>query len=142
MAIFELKEDGEILHHSLTIRGLYKYVMECITARPMELRSREKDPVGNQASSATTEQSDQTWASEGKRIPARSRSTTQSEERQDGKVHSSKRKKKVTYFERLGGYLHPRDMRRMVTPISASNEPELIVRRHVMIFNFCPIRAV
>jgi len=47
-----------------------------------------------------------------------------------------------TYRERLGGYLHPRDMRRLVTPFSASNEPELIVRRHVMLFNFDPLRAV
>ncbi|CAB9505377.1 inner membrane magnesium transporter MRS2 [Seminavis robusta] len=48
----------------------------------------------------------------------------------------------VTYRERLGGFLHPRDMRRLVSPFSASNEPELIVRRHVMLLNFDPLRAV
>lgn len=48
----------------------------------------------------------------------------------------------VTYRERLGGYLHPRDMRRLVTPFSASNQPELIVRRHVMLLNFDPLRAI
>jgi magnesium transporter len=48
----------------------------------------------------------------------------------------------VTYRERLGGYLHPRDMRRLVTPFSSSNEPELIVRRHVMLLNFDPLRAI
>jgi Mg2+ and Co2+ transporter CorA len=48
----------------------------------------------------------------------------------------------VTYRERLGGYLHPRDMRRLVSPFSASNEPELIVRRHVMLLNFDPLRAI
>ncbi len=48
----------------------------------------------------------------------------------------------VTYRERLGGYLHPRDMRRLVTPFSTSNEPELIVRRHVMLLNFDPLRAI
>jgi len=42
----------------------------------------------------------------------------------------------------LGSNLHPRDMRRLVTPFSASNEPELIVRRHVMVFNFDPFRAI
>ena len=42
----------------------------------------------------------------------------------------------------LGGYLHPRDMRRMVTPFSVSNEPALIVRRHVMLLNFDPFRAI
>ncbi|VEU35378.1 unnamed protein product [Pseudo-nitzschia multistriata] len=42
----------------------------------------------------------------------------------------------------LGSNLHPRDMRRLVTPFSASNEPELIVRRHVMVFNCDPLRAI
>jgi len=42
----------------------------------------------------------------------------------------------------LGSNLHPRDMRRLVTPFSASNEPELIIRRHVMVFNFDPLRAI
>lgn len=37
---------------------------------------------------------------------------------------------------------HPRDMRRLVTPFSASNEPGLIVRRHAMLLNFDPMRAV
>jgi len=42
----------------------------------------------------------------------------------------------------LGGHLHPRDMRRMVTPFSPANQPALIVRRHVMLLNFDPLRAV
>ena len=48
----------------------------------------------------------------------------------------------VTYRERLGGFLHPRDMRKLVTPFSASNLPELIVRRHAMLLNFDPLRAI
>ena len=48
----------------------------------------------------------------------------------------------ITYRERLGGYLHPRDMRRLVTPFSSTNEPELMVRRHVMLLNFDPLRAI
>lgn len=47
-----------------------------------------------------------------------------------------------TNQQRLGGYLHPRDMRRLVTPFSSSNEPQLIVRRHVMLLNFDPLRAI
>mmetsp|Transcript_25339 Transcript_25339/g.45705 ORF Transcript_25339/g.45705 Transcript_25339/m.45705 type:complete len:673 (-) Transcript_25339:178-2196(-) len=47
-----------------------------------------------------------------------------------------------THRERLGGYLHPRDMRRLVTPFSSSNEPQLMVRRHVMLLNFDPLRAI
>jgi magnesium transporter len=48
----------------------------------------------------------------------------------------------ITYRERLGGYLHPRDMRRLVTPFSGSNEPEFIIRRHVLLLNFDPLRAI
>ena len=49
---------------------------------------------------------------------------------------------KNSHRERLGGYLHPRDMRRLVTPFSSSNEPQLMVRRHVMLLNFDPLRAI
>ena len=48
----------------------------------------------------------------------------------------------VTYRERLGGYLHPRDMRRLVTPFSTSNEPEIIVRRHAILINYDPLRTI
>jgi magnesium transporter len=48
----------------------------------------------------------------------------------------------VTWRERLGGFLHPRDMRKLVSPFSASNEPELIVRRHAILLNFDPLRAI
>jgi magnesium transporter len=47
-----------------------------------------------------------------------------------------------THRERLGGYLHPRDMRRLVAPFSATNEPELIVRRHAILLNMDPLRAI
>jgi magnesium transporter len=48
----------------------------------------------------------------------------------------------ITYRERLGGYLHPRDMRRLVTPFSTTNAPELMVRRHVILLNCDPLRAI
>jgi magnesium transporter len=48
----------------------------------------------------------------------------------------------VTYRERLGAYLNFRDIRKIVTPFSASNEPEIIVRRHVCLINFDPLRAI
>ena len=50
--------------------------------------------------------------------------------------------KLLTHRERLGGYLHPRDMRRLVTPFSSTNEPEIIVRRHVILLNMDPLRAI
>jgi hypothetical protein len=48
----------------------------------------------------------------------------------------------MTYRDRLGGYLHPRDMRKLTAPFSASVEPELMVRRHVVLLNFDPLRAI
>mmetsp|Transcript_12972 Transcript_12972/g.28172 ORF Transcript_12972/g.28172 Transcript_12972/m.28172 type:complete len:385 (+) Transcript_12972:584-1738(+) len=33
-------------------------------------------------------------------------------------------------------------MRRLVTPFSSTNEPQLMVRRHVMLLNFDPLRAI
>jgi hypothetical protein len=48
----------------------------------------------------------------------------------------------MTIRERLGSYFHPRDMRRLVMPFSTSNEPGIIVRRHVMLLNFDPFRAI
>ena len=38
--------------------------------------------------------------------------------------------------------MHPRDLRRLTSPFSASNEPELMVRRHVILCNFDPLRAI
>jgi hypothetical protein len=136
MAIFELNKDGEIVHHSLTIRGLYKYVLECITKKPLE-QAMEKQgslssPILNNSLPAETVLP-----------PFEPRSPTQFAEKSSAAAHvRNKKSGKVTYHERLGGYLHPRDMRRLVTPMSASNEPELIVRRHVMLFNFTPVRVM
>jgi magnesium transporter len=56
--------------------------------------------------------------------------------------HAIPQHTETSYRERLGGYLHPRDMRRLVTPFSASNEPEVIVRRHAILLNFDPLRAI
>lgn len=57
-------------------------------------------------------------------------------------AHEGGQNSNVTYRERLGGYLHPRDMRRLVTPFSTSNEPEIIVRRHVILINYDPLRTI
>ena len=47
-----------------------------------------------------------------------------------------------TKNRKTGGYIHPRDLRRLTSPFSASNEPELMVRRHVILCNFDPLRAI
>ncbi|GKY93664.1 hypothetical protein MPSEU_000333800 [Mayamaea pseudoterrestris] len=145
MPVFELMKDGVIAHHSFTIRGLYKYVMECITGRPADGSRHDLHPRdvndGNVPSTVSHQDSPHS-AAEGL-PPVPPRSSLQPTGRPSETMHSHGRKtSKVTYHERLGGYLHPRDMRRLITPVSASNEPELIVRRHVMLFNFTPVRVI
>ena len=56
-----------------------------------------------------------------------------------GENPKPKKKKKA---KRLGGYLHPRDLRKMMTPLSLQNEPEIMVRRHVILLNFDHLKAV
>lgn len=53
-------------------------------------------------------------------------------------IHSNK----LRYNKRLGAYLHPRDMRRLISPITSSNQPQIIVRRHVILLNLYPIRTI
>jgi magnesium transporter len=61
-------------------------------------------------------------------------------------VHKScdykKDREAVTSRERLGAYLNTRDVRRLYAPFSASNEPALVVRRHVILLHYDPLRAV
>lgn len=48
----------------------------------------------------------------------------------------------VSSHERLGGFLHPRDMRRLVTPFSSTNVPVFMVRRHAVLLILDPLRAI
>lgn len=120
---------------SMTLRALYNHVLDSITATKAEYHSQElaalrASALENNASRSVrnTFLPDQPDLS-----PRNPRETTSCE---------NEPAIKPTYRERLGGYLHPRDMRRLITPFSASNEPELIVRRHVVLLNFDPLRAI
>ena len=73
--------------------------------------------------------------------PIKEAATLPPDHRKDGK-NQPDHGVNPTYREKLGGYLHPRDMRKLVTPFSASHEPELIVRRHAMLLNFDTLRAI
>lgn len=68
--------------------------------------------------------------------------TSPTNENNNNNNNNMENRENVTYRERLGGYLHPRDMRRLVNPFSASNESEVIVRRHAILMNFDPLRAI
>lgn len=118
-------------YRAMTVRELYTYVMSAITHKgntnkscgaafdPKSSSLRLQRPL--RTTSANQHQHDH--------------STSNTNDFPPGQQHH-------TYRERLGGYLHPRDMRRLVTPFSNTNEPALIVRRHVMLLNFDPLRAI
>ena len=136
IVVFELREDGGTEYSTMTLRALYNYVVALITEscrvsnieRNFERQSSnvQRDIIGTNDRLSSFES------------PAsKTASLLDNLERSDHHKVFHKRHK-----ERLGGYLHPRDMRRLVTPFSASNEPQLMVRRHVMLLNFDPLRAI
>lgn len=106
----------------MTLRELYNYVLNAITHKLNRLNSRIVDstlPENLTAEGGANDTNADFIESKNEQRPT-----------------------SVPYSERLGGYLHPRDMRRLVTPFSATNEPVIMVRRHVMLLNFDPLRAI
>ena len=148
--ILELHEDGNKKYVNMTLRELYAHVMRVIARRHHE----NEEPTMDGTNVEDIE------------LPAPSKNTPKTPTEidhisenhfQEGKEQLISKHKQssfrrlasgpynpapTTYRERLGGYLHPRDMRRLVTPFSSSNAPELMVRRHVILFNFDPLRAI
>ena len=84
----------------------------------------------------------QTIDDQGKKVSFRVSAIGSPAPRQGKTAEAAPGKQHVTYRERLGGYLHPRDMRRLVTPFSSTNSQEIMVRRHVILLNCDPLRAI
>ena len=59
-----------------------------------------------------------------------------------GRVAKMLKMQHVVGREQLGTYLQPRDMRELIVPFFSSDEPTFLVRRHVVLMKFDPIRAV
>ena len=153
LLIFELNKEGDRRYLSLSVRGLYKHVLNSITYRS-PARPRSPTAVDTTIATSTMEPSQIPTLPLGQaalmetvgkdtEVPPRSPRMT------EGSLQATRTERShsvadqaVSYRERLGGYLHPRDMRRLVTPFSKSNEPDIIVRRHVMLLNFDPLRAI
>jgi magnesium transporter len=165
LLVLELHQNGSRQYFAWSVRTLYKHVLKCITQTSSAQDEGNDAPVARSMSpqksvmrvasdSSNIEPSINLGdalvtpvplgllppAAKPKKLPQRRRAASTNE---NPRVSSgTERTSNPTYRERLGGYLHPRDMRRLVTPFSASNEPELIVRRHVMLLNFDPLRAI
>jgi len=148
IVIFELHENGDRGFFNLTLRDLYTHVIKCIrTGKTNEQIEKEQ----NQEQSFTEEASLKTRsrintcdvpASFSSMMEGKNDSTDSKTPRKRATSVTFDAEPHTTYRERLGGYLHPRDMRRLITPFSSSNEPQLIVRRHAMLLNFDPLRTI
>jgi magnesium transporter len=135
LLVLELLKDGGREFHRYTVRELYKHVLACICARGGGGGEQREGHGGGE--NEELEGAPSPGAGKSPRFPRMPRKKIPRVDVSTGMSGGG-----VTYRERLGGFLHPRDMRRLVTPFSATNEPELIVRRHVMLLNFDPLRAV
>lgn len=129
IVVFELREDGGTEYSTMTLRALYNYAVALITesCRISNVERQNGISFDSPTSAATTSNAS---------LLHHDNLTPQQEQSDQQKIFHKPHK------ERLGGYLHPRDMRRLVTPFSSSNEPLLMVRRHVMLLNFDPLRAI
>lgn len=131
---------------NLTVRQLYNHVLKAITKLPIASNSYSEnvlplpDNRQRRASFDATLLVKETLPNERVEDFEKSQNLLDSPQRITSRNRTTSGN--VTYRERLGAHLHPRDMRKLVTPFSISNEPELIVRRHVMLLNFDPLRAV
>lgn len=151
LLVFEILKEGGTSYRQFTVRSLYKHVMQAI-----KKESQKEDKAGTKlmdqlalgraivggltskvVDSSMRSIDEKAEISEASMYPLQVNDSKEEEEK-GGKPHDQH----VTWRERLGGYLHPRDMRKLVTPFSASNEPELIVRRHAMLLNFDPLRTI
>ncbi|GKY96108.1 hypothetical protein MPSEU_000571200 [Mayamaea pseudoterrestris] len=152
--VFELDEFGQTQYHHMSVRALYKYVLAAITkplhppkeTQLLSLRvsgsgGDDKDAKNMTATSTVSVGEQEKQVSfDPFAVDDRRAAILQAEAAAAARL--IEHEGDISYRERLGGWLHPRDMRRLVTPFSASNEPGIIVRRHVMLLNFDPLRAI
>lgn len=172
IVVFELRQDGSSEYSTMSLRALYNYVVTCISQSckegKLERLESKRQLLGDNrrkrcvtfsvqgdehiSTSDGSDQVNETPIAETSLLPHLPSLTSSSPQQtlQTNNAHNAEsairhqRQGSIipTNQQRLGGYLHPRDMRRLVTPFSGSNEPQLIVRRHVMLLNFDPLRAI
>lgn len=164
--VFELREDGTSEYCTMSLRALYNYVVKCIAQSCKEgklersmaevkkrtsvvrfdLNDENTQPsssqIVNETPNDTSMQNPPHLPSLTSSSPSGATPQTSNHKNANNTRHRRQSSNSIPLQNRLGGYLHPRDMRRLVTPFSASNEPQLMVRRHVMLLNFDPLRAV
>jgi len=146
LTVFELREDGRRRYLHVSVRLLYKYVLSAITGTRSAASSSPIASVGHplplgRAMLLSKSVAYRPGAAGGTSCadPSSRFSTPESNLRAST---LGGRGTGVTYRERLGAYIHPRDMRKFSSQFVVSHEPEIIVRRHCMLLNFDPVRAI
>lgn len=158
LLVFEILKDGGQRYRNLNLRGLYKYVLAAITNREAVKQARQDSTLlllkqnttggadapkgGENNNNSPTALISLPKPAIQRHARAQSVGMLSSNRNVEGGPENVAGSEPITFRERLGGYLHPRDMRRLVTPFSANNKPDVIVRRHVMLLNFDPLRAI
>jgi len=162
--VFEILQDGgQRYRNDLNLRGLYKYVLASITKNRKKASKPQTAQAARQENTTSATIAPTTTHSPTATLPTKlirrrraqsvemiSNDAAHDWETADvadttgggGQEPTTTTTNVVTFRERLGGYLHPRDMRKLVIPFSATNKPDIIVRRHVMLLNFDPLRAI
>ena len=136
----------------MTVRELYTYVMSAIISKPVSNTNCDGSRVRSESITNALDM-EMTPHVSSRGLHPRLVSVKAHDHDQHSDVRNKATSKyppgqlpsgpaNATYRERLGGYLHPRDMRRLMTPFGSTNEPALIVRRHVILLNFDPLRAI
>ena len=147
------------VYHNFSVRTLYRHVLNAIKGSSAETPENPKSPskstkkqlefLDDMALRLSIAHQTQAFGNESVNAQAKNRSNLNPASSPQNLAPINERETtkcaenpEITYRERLGGYLHPRDMRKLVTPFSASNEPQLIVRRHAMLLILDPLRAI
>jgi magnesium transporter len=166
--VFELREDGSSEYSTMSLRALYNYVVTCIAQsckegkverQLLEAKQRtrsksvqfvqENETIPPTPSAGEVNETPRPDLQNPLHLPSLTSSSppdqtphTSNNSHVEPAIRHQRQISTIPPAQRLGGYLHPRDMRRLVTPFSSSNEPTLMVRRHVMLLNFDPLRAI
>ncbi|CAJ1910601.1 unnamed protein product [Cylindrotheca closterium] len=146
LLVFEIRKDGGTDYHTFSVRTLHRYILRAITKSDNTNDDSFNEALGQAILTPSpivvdkrtkeTKRSPETPSSENSSTKYESAEEEDDDAATEGKVRD------VTYRDFLGGFLHPRDLRKLVTPFSASNAQEFIVRRHVILLHFDSLRAI
>ncbi|CAJ1910638.1 unnamed protein product [Cylindrotheca closterium] len=150
LLVFEIRKNGGTDYHTFSVRTLHKHILDAITKSREKKHDDENEGILNDLAlgraiftESPLPMDNITEDTNRLATPETSLAGKDEVAGDDATSGSSGTKARdVTYRELLGGFLHPRDLRKLVTPFSASNEPEFIVRRHVILLHFDSLRAI